>query len=531
MVERAILVAVLITSAVIVLFLAATAWRKRAYAGPAAVYLTLSMLAVVIYNFGYAMELASSTLERIMFWVRFQHWGIQVITPTWLLFALSLAGKERWITPKRIIALFAIPAFLFLSAQTLGSLNLYHNNPRLDTTGPFPTFTYDQGWVVWVGMSYFNLCLVASTLLFVSMLFRAAPAFRKQALIFLLGSSIPWAGMEFYLMGWTPHHLDTSPVSLSLSSWIFWIGFSKFRLLDILPIARDAIFEAMQDGVLVLNHRDELLDFNPGMQAIFPWLNQQSIGYSVYDVLADYPVLLRLIRKGKSDLVELQVRHAGETSIYQCNLSLLINHRKRTWGKIVTLHNFTQTRELLDRLEELSRLDGLTGAYNHRHFEKLASREIYRYRRYGGALSLILLDLDHFKLINDTYGHAAGDEALRAVVETLQSRLRQTDILARWGGEEFVILLPETNAEAAAQLAEELRRMLEQHPIVHKGHSFQLTASFGVAGVSAPAQASLDELLRCADEALYQAKAQGRNTVCVCSPSLNPTSNGKDQSM
>jgi diguanylate cyclase (GGDEF)-like protein len=516
--ERALIIIILLSAAVVTLSLSVIAWRRRASAGPPAIYFSLCMAAVSIYSFGYGMEVSSSTLPDIMFWVRFQHWGIQAVTPTWFLFSICLAGKEKFITPKRIAALFVIPVFLLLAAQTLGTYNLWHLNPGLNTAGPFPTFTYERGFIAWLGTAYSSLCLAFSTILFTVMLFTAAPAFRKQAAILLTGSLIPWFGLLLYMFGLTPYNLDFAPLALSLSGLFFALGFLRFRLLDIVPLARDVVFEGMSDGVLVLDIRDRIIDFNPCLQTILPEIRKTSIGFPVFEALTAYPVLLKRIQENSSETAELRITRAGASYYYQCSLMPLFGWRKKPVGKIIAIHDHTQVKQLLERLEEIANLDGLTRLYNRRHFNVLAAKEVYRFQRYGGALSLIMLDLDHFKLINDTHGHMAGDAALKTVAQTCRETLRQSDIIGRFGGEEFVILLPGTDQTAAAQFAQKLRSALEQGQVQYEELCFVVTASFGVAGMTSPANASLEELFRCADRAVYEAKETGRNRVCVSKP-------------
>jgi len=347
------------------------------------------------------------------------------------------------------------------------------------------------------------------------MLFRAAPAFRKQAEIFLAGSLVPWIGTLLYAFGLTPYNLDMSPLGLSMSGVIASLGFLKFRLLDIVPLARDVIFEGMSDGVLILDTHDRIVDFNPGLQAMLPNFRKAYVGTSVFEVLASYPVLLKLIKENSSEAVELQTNLAGETNYYLGNLVALHDRRKKKVGKTLTLHDYTQVKQLLEQLEELSIRDSLTGVYNRRYFHKVTDDEFYRLQRYGGTLSLIVLDIDHFKRINDTYGHLAGDAALRLLAEICSKILRKSDTMVRFGGDEFIILLPQTNSTAAVNLAQRLRKAVEQQCIEYENQSLFMTASFGVASADSPDIVSLDELIRCADNAVYEAKETGHNRVCV----------------
>ncbi len=175
---------------------------------------------------------------------------------------------------------------------------------------------------------------------------------------------------------------------------------------------------------------------------------------------------------------------------------------------------FNELLEIADRLlrekDYLAMTDSLTGIANRLHFTQILAKELTRRRRYPGPLSLIIFDIDHFKRINDTHGHHAGDEVLRTLAQSVAASLRETDLLARWGGEEFVVLAPETTAEAAAELAEKLRRLVESILLPGVG---RITASFGVAG-SGVGEAGESLCLR-ADRALYRAKDGGRNRVVV----------------
>ncbi|MCP4656002.1 MAG: diguanylate cyclase [bacterium] len=170
---------------------------------------------------------------------------------------------------------------------------------------------------------------------------------------------------------------------------------------------------------------------------------------------------------------------------------------------------------LAQRLRELSMKDGLTRLYNRRTIQQRLCEEIQRAVRYGHPLSLALCDLDHFKQINDTYGHQAGDAALVTVAEALQQQARAPDVVGRYGGEEFLILLPDTDLEDACQAARRLLRTIAQSSIsLPTGPSLNVTGSLGVAALSDLDEApSPDRLLKLADQRLYEAKAAGRNQV------------------
>jgi diguanylate cyclase (GGDEF)-like protein len=163
----------------------------------------------------------------------------------------------------------------------------------------------------------------------------------------------------------------------------------------------------------------------------------------------------------------------------------------------------------LNKLENLSVTDQLTGLHNRRYFDDHFEVERQKVKRYGNMLCLIMIDIDHFKMINDHYGHPTGDSVLKEFSLLLRKNIRSSDILSRWGGEEFIILLPATSIANSVQLAEKIRISIANHHFVEIGN---LTASFGVSEVNT-SSASNRVAIHHADEALYQAKREGRNKV------------------
>jgi diguanylate cyclase (GGDEF)-like protein len=164
--------------------------------------------------------------------------------------------------------------------------------------------------------------------------------------------------------------------------------------------------------------------------------------------------------------------------------------------------------------EKLASTDSLTGLTNRRRFMELAAQELLRARRYGSSLALILIDLDHFKRINDEHGHLVGDQALVHAAKVLASSVRDVDFIARHGGEEFAVLLPMTDADGAAEVAERCTRRLADTPLIVDGLGpIRVTASMGVASCAGGRCGDLDDLLRVADAALYRAKEAGRDRV------------------
>lgn len=179
-----------------------------------------------------------------------------------------------------------------------------------------------------------------------------------------------------------------------------------------------------------------------------------------------------------------------------------------------------------ERLREWAIRDGLTGLYNHRHFQELLRTEFARAVRYGQSLACLMVDLDHFKLVNDTYGHPFGDEVLKQIAHVLISEARKVDVVARYGGEEFVLLLPNTEISGARVVADRICAQVGQTTVTHDGVGVAVTLSVGVATSSDSRCTNEKTLVKLADSAMYQAKRSGRNRVYLAGEA--PSGGGPD---
>jgi len=179
----------------------------------------------------------------------------------------------------------------------------------------------------------------------------------------------------------------------------------------------------------------------------------------------------------------------------------------------------SKLEETTEKLRELSNMDGLTQLFNRRFVEESLEHEFNRARRYGNKLSVILTDIDFFKKVNDVHGHMAGDEVLRVVSQRLTDGLRDSDILGRYGGEEFLVVLPETDIQGAEILAERLREAVQATPIDTEGEALTINVSLGVTELT-DNTATYEQLIAEADLGLYASKENGRNCTTVFTPEL-----------
>ncbi|MCP3176395.1 diguanylate cyclase [Desulfuromonas sp. KJ2020] len=237
------------------------------------------------------------------------------------------------------------------------------------------------------------------------------------------------------------------------------------------------------------------------------WLTQEYL-----TIVAVVSVGLALLLKEISDQREALSKNKRALQIYNEILEARVNERT------LALEKSNQAlQEANQRLAAIAAIDELTGIPNRRHFREEAQREMSRLGKDGAEATVIMVDLDHFKKINDEYGHEAGDVVLRAITGPLRQSIRPRDLMGRMGGEEFVVLLSGLEKKASARVAERIRAAIEALTVDYRDAQIRLTASFGVAQWDG--QGTLDDLVRQADDALYRAKANGRNRVEIVDPS------------
>jgi diguanylate cyclase (GGDEF)-like protein/PAS domain S-box-containing protein len=256
---------------------------------------------------------------------------------------------------------------------------------------------------------------------------------------------------------------------------------------------------------------------------MFGWTNEEAMGQKVHSLIAPSRYhedaargIEQFARTGQGSLLnsvlELEAcRKNGDCFPVEMTVAAFRNEGR--YYAVSNVRDITRRKKAQKELEKMATTDSLTGLANRGHFMTLAAAEIQRTLRYSRPLSILMIDADRFKNINDIHGHDMGDKVLQALGATLASVLRSTDTAGRIGGEEFALMLPETALPAAMALAERLRQTVEQKSIpMSGGPPVSFTVSIGVAALTDPSQ-GVDDLLKRADQALYQAKSSGRNRV------------------
>ena len=302
---------------------------------------------------------------------------------------------------------------------------------------------------------------------------------------------------------------------------MFWLLGKKARIADMCS----RIVSHADDGIVAIDKNQKIILFNEGAERIF--------GYQPEEVLGEH--LNVLIPERFHLQHELHVEEFGMGQVEQRTMGERLRQvygRRKSGDEFLTstsiikvstgsaqyyaaiIRDISENKRTEEELLRLAATDPLTGAFNRREFTALAEREAIRAHRYNRPLAIMMFDLDHFKRLNDTYGHAAGDKALQRFTTICCNALRTVDIFGRWGGEEFVAILPETDADGASVIAERLRKTMADNSFEFNSHKINFTVSIGVAQYR-DNETSLEGPLSRADQAVYDAKKAGRNRIAV----------------
>ena len=498
------LIWLLASSAIITGMLGFYAWKHRAM--PGATPFALMMFTGVFWAVLNALEMSGKSLSVKLIWANLQYFVYETLPLYWLALVLQFTGRERWLTRRNILLLLTIPAGTLVLVWTNPLHGLMRQNVFLDTSGSFPVIAKTYGTWAYLQSFYAYGLLIGASYLLIRSMQKAEPNFQVQLFLLLIGVSIPLIWNVVYVFGISPiQRHDVSPAVLSLSGAIVSWGLFRYRMFDIVPVAQDAILRSITDGVVVIDNQGHIAAINPAAEGILGGADS-IVGMQVDKAFAGWPVLSEFLSSAGEIPTEVILDMGRSREYFELSLSPLLDHFGQEVGRLLILHNITSRKQVEEELYSLSTTDPLTGLANRRKFVDRLKVEIQRSRRYDVPLSLILIDVNGLKQINDTLGHPAGDEALCIVANVLK-HMRQTDLAARLGGDEFVLLLPSTTSEGAQGLSGRLLEALHRMRLEGK---MDLSMSLGIAALEKQDDEEGESLLARADEAMYEAKQSGQ---------------------
>ncbi|WP_404366703.1 histidine kinase N-terminal 7TM domain-containing protein [Marinobacter sp.] len=520
------------------LLMATYAFSRRDVAGAKAI--GVLMLGLSWWTLAYALQLVSVRLPQLalvqvsdpLFWLKVMFVGVIVIPPAFLVFVLQYTGYRQRIGPGIIAALAAPPVIILATIATDHQHGLF-----MGGFSPGTSERFEGGPVFWVHTAYSYLLVLSSEVLLLIFAFAASPLYRRQAILLFIGALMPAVANLLTVTGALPEpyeFLDLSPFGFLVLALMMLYTIRREGFLNLMPVARSQVVELMKDAVMVTDNHQRLIDFNPAARRLFTDASQQlRIGMEFSD--QQFQGIGEVSGGSREDSGgEGQITLGGGEKSHTVSVqhSHLKDRRDDVRGHIYVFrdiselkrveaslrHQLEQNERLREALKEESIRDPLTGLFNRRWLESTLGRELARASRDATEMSLCLIDLDHFKRINDTYGHDMGDRILVDLAEDVRFLSRDMDIACRFGGEEFLLILPMASPENARKRIDQLLECFRRRNYAPEGPE-QVTFSAGIAAFPIHGE-SRDTLFRGADAALYRAKRAGRNLVTVCENDL-----------
>jgi len=511
----------LLGAALLSVVLLPTAWNNRR--DPIAVWFMATLATIFVWSVGYALEIMAVDLADKILLANLQFIALPAVAVCWWEMVRRHVGLRA--LPRAITGIiWAVPALTLIMAFTNPG-QIFRGAPHIgNTAAPFPVLHADYGpWYWAVVLPFISVMTLASLAALAVAIGKADRFYRRQHGLLFVAVLLPAVGGFAYAFDVTPWR-DYNPAValLGFSGALVAVALFRCQLLATVPLAREKLVEDLCDPVIIADRSGRLVDLNLSARRLTGIDLRQAACLPTAQVFEEYPALAALLASpsspGKEQSAEVAFEQDGVHRHFAVTSSPVNTRRGDYLGSVLVMHDVTERKKLLEQARELANSDDLTGLPNRRHFFELTEREYKRARRHGLPLSFLLMDIDHFKNVNDTFGHRVGDHLLEKLASACREVLRASDVIGRVGGEEFAILLPETGLEDAVEVAGRLRETVESLRVTDDKTDSEVavTASMGLAQLDqelSEEEDSFHMLYEQADQALYAAKRSGRNMV------------------
>lgn len=493
------------------LLLCVYAWRNR-QARDAKPF-TVACLASVCWMFGDVVGRLSETLDGQIAAELIRYVGVVFLPLTMLVFVYSYCGKR--ISRRAIVLLAVVPVISWLVLLTNSSHQLFFTEIHFGGASHSPP-QVQHGvffWFVHLPYGYFlSLFGFLTVLLEVS---RASRHYRNRLLILLAALCIPFAvnviGV-FKLFG----EIGYTPLSFPITFSILAVAIFRYRFLTSTPIAYETVFKTIRDGVVVLDQNNIIIDINPAAAKDLMKSPREIVGTRFEEAFARWGEMVERYKTVPDLYDEIELDIGGKQHFISVTVTPLVNNRGTLDGRVLTMRDITDRKHQQFSLETLAFHDPLTRLANRRKFEEEVENALGAFREKRQPFAILYFDLNHFKNVNDTMGHAVGDELLKYVAARISSILRKPDLLARLGGDEFAAILRDCD-ETKINLVVE--RILDNVQRPFKVGKHTLVADLSIGAAFCPENGTNPgELLRHADSAMYQAKQNGGGLAIIHTP-------------
>lgn len=531
-------VPVVLTGAVCIGVLLLARWVNRQRYFPGRESFIVLHLASLWWMIAASLEMATQGASCKVFWATMAWPGILSVPTFWAVFLWQYVNSVRQPLPlSSTLGLTVVPLLIWLMALSNPWHGLFYGAgtaPLSDAPGS--PIRYQHGPLFYAAAVYVYLFMAFC----MGVVLRAAlvsyGVHRRHYLAFVFVTAVPWvANISYVVFGWMLFGFDPTPFSFTFTLLAFAWLIVGVRLFDLLPVARHLLLEALLDPVLVVDPQLRVIEANPAALKLSGlrsgWQGRTLGDWPVFG--GDLSALLANQARVEQDQLltltssaryfEVRIRaieritRTGTTVLGQMLYLRDVTQRHLSELKLAEALAVSEERlrtisSLHEQLQEQALCDPLTGLFNRRYLDEFFGRELARAQREHSPIALALIDLDHFKRLNDEHGHLAGDDVLKGVAQLLLMNLRSSDAVFRIGGEEFLLILPGADASEACNRLELICSRLAATPVITRSGEQRVTLSAGLAFWPRQGQV-LDELLQVADAALYEAKRSGRNRV------------------
>ncbi len=501
----------------IILAVSVYSFTRRSRAG--AMEFGFMTLFFLIFALASLAELYSRTYENILLWRNISQIGNFFGPVVSVVFALSFSGYEKYRTR----------ALLILSVLPATALTLIFTNPCHHLVRSAEYLSYKNGVPVIVvkstalGMAFvaLNFILMASAVI-ILLTAKTYRRFRFQNYYIAAGLLISSGLVWLKVAGLLPD-INITVLYVPGLLTLVWALFRR-DLLAVSPVARDKAFVVMQDAIVVCADDCSIVEMNPAAYEFFASIrNRERVSDDTpvtFQEAAEcmrhvFPSWAESVASEKSAALTVTRTIQDDVRHFSITVCPLTTTGASALGTVSILRDVTAEIEEKRVLTEKIDRDGLSGLYNQTSFKRRVLDTIENPENKGRAFSVMMLDVDDFKKINDFRGHSTGDEVIRGIARELKLILRGEDIIARYGGEEFTVLLADTVAEQARIIAEKIRTSIYRRPFSSGGDVFHVTVSIGVASFTVSGREN-EACIMAADQAMYSSKRAGKNRVTAC---------------
>jgi diguanylate cyclase (GGDEF)-like protein len=470
---------------------------------------------ISIYLFGYLMIVNNNNLQEMIFWNQFQYLGLSFIPVLWLMVALLYTKTIYSLMNRKVLFFFLLPLITFFIRLTNSWHHLFYINFEARQFLEYYALYMERGYWYYVNIAYTILCLLLTMIIyFLKYLKDQAGYIKSHFLVFFFASLFPLIGVVLVIFAYNEgRSIDYAALIMPISLVIIGYGILRYDFLEIRTLAREKIFENNFAGMVILGPGQRIIDYNKAAKKFFEALDISLGTYPLEYILAQKPQLLEIFRSEADREFSLVID--GEERFFKIDAVPFGDFRDGKMRMLKTIRDVTEERKIQEKLKFLATKDVLSGLYNRAEFMYLAQKEFLWTKKHNKELSLLMMDLDCFKIINDTFGHGAGDEVIREMGKMIRAGFRKTDIGGRIGGEEFAVVLKGASLKEAKRVAGQFQQAVAEKKVIYEEKEITFTVSIGVATICGGADGnnSIEDILKKADVALYKAKAGGRNCV------------------